>query len=142
MSVKALKRKTASAIGVSRSFGRVVCVNRKLTICTQDVQTENIQSSAFYGRAFLLCNNVFYNFCQIIISALNKSPSTVTLKVPPHCSTQLLAIASPSPLPSVVRDFSPRTNRSHISSAVKSILLREMFLTVTHTLPSALCAVM
>jgi len=53
VSVKALKRKAASAISVSRSFGRVVCVNRKLTLCTQDVQTENIQSSAFIAELFL-----------------------------------------------------------------------------------------
>ena len=58
MSVKAVKRKAVSAISVLRSFGRVVCVNRKLTLCTQDVQTENIQSSAFFRcRAFLMYAN-------------------------------------------------------------------------------------
>ena len=58
MSVKALKRKTVSAISVSWSFGWVVCANRKLTLCTQDVQTENIQSSAsFLGGAFLMYKN-------------------------------------------------------------------------------------
>ena len=58
MSVKALKRKAVSAISVSWSFGWVVCANRKLTLCTQDVQTENIQSSAsFLGRAFLMYAN-------------------------------------------------------------------------------------
>lgn len=53
MSVKALKRKAVSAISVSWSFGWVVCANRKLTLCTQDVQTENIQSSAVMAGLFL-----------------------------------------------------------------------------------------
>ena len=53
MSVKALKRKAVSAISVSRSFGWVVCANRKLTLCTQDVQTENIQSSAVMAELFI-----------------------------------------------------------------------------------------
>lgn len=53
MSVKALKRKAVSASSVSWSFGWVVCANRKLTLCTQDVQTENIQSSAIMAGLFL-----------------------------------------------------------------------------------------
>jgi len=53
VSVKALKRKAVSAISVSWSFGWVVCANRKLTLCTQDVQTENIQSSAVMAGLFL-----------------------------------------------------------------------------------------
>lgn len=52
MSAKVMRRKAVSAFSVSWSFGRVVCVNRKLTLCTLDVQTENIQSSAVMAGLF------------------------------------------------------------------------------------------
>ena len=64
MSVKALKRKAMSAISVSWNFGWVVCANRKLTLCTQDVQTENIQSSAVMAGLFL-CMQVEENMDKL-----------------------------------------------------------------------------
>ena len=47
---------------------------------------------------------------------LNRSPSISTCMVPPCSSTKLLAMARPSPLPSVFLDLSPRTKRSVKSS--------------------------
>lgn len=59
MSVRAWKQKAVSASSILWSSGRVVCADRKLTLCTQDVQTENIQSSAINGRAFYLGDGFF-----------------------------------------------------------------------------------
>ena len=48
---------------------------------------------------------------------LNRSPSMVRRKSPPWSDMRLVAMDSPSPLPSVDRELSPRTNRSVSSSA-------------------------
>ena len=44
------------------------------------------------------------------IFAANTSPSVLTEKLPPQASVKLFAIERPRPLPSVVRDLSPRVN--------------------------------
>ena len=57
--------------------------------------------------------------------------------VPPWTSTKLLAMASPSPEPSVLRDVSPRTNRSVSSSGDTSSSLAEILRMVISTWPSS-----
>ena len=65
-------------------------------------------------------------------SALNKSPSIIILKLPPHSSVKLFAIASPNPFPSPVLALSPRTNRSVISSDFAAS--RILYCSLTHFL--------
>ena len=67
----------------------------------------------------------------------NKSSSTSSFMVPPWTSTKLLAMASPSPEPSVLRDVSPRTNRSVSSSGDTSSSLAEILRMVISTWPSS-----
>ena len=57
-------------------------------------------------------------------------------KVPPWSSVRLRAMDRPRPEPSVVRDSSPRTNRSMSRSAGMLRGWREMFLMDRTTLPS------
>ena len=67
--------------------------------------------------------------------ALNRSPSTTSSKVPPWSSVRLLAMDSPRPEPSVVRDSSPRTKRSISRSGGTFRGSRETFFTDRLTLP-------
>ena len=55
------------------------------------------------------------------ISALKRSASVSIWKLPPWRPTKLFTIARPRPEPSVLRDSSPRTKRSVISSGNKSL---------------------
>ena len=71
MIVKALKRNIVSAGSFSWSFGRVVCVNRKLTLCTQDVQTENIQCPVNNGAFFVKRRRKMYKLQERAISFRN-----------------------------------------------------------------------
>ena len=72
---------------------------------------------------------------------LKRSPSMAMENVPFCSSTRLLAMFSPSPLPSVVRELSPRTKRSISSSGSMLSASREMFLNENATVsPSRLAA--
>ena len=53
-----------------------------------------------------------------VIEALNRSPSTPMKKMPPISCVRLFAMESPSPLPSVVLEASPRIKRSVSYSAL------------------------
>lgn len=53
-----------------------------------------------------------------VIEALNRSPSTPMKKMPPISCVRLFAMESPSPLPSVVLEASPRIKRSVRSPAL------------------------
>ena len=71
-------------------------------------------SSSLTSSAAVLCSTGHR------IITRNKSASTSTFIFPFCSSTKLLAIAIPRPEPSVLRDWSPRTKRSVISSGLKS----------------------
>ena len=61
------------------------------------------------------------------IVTLNKSPSKYRLNFPPCNSVKLVAIESPSPLPSVFLEVSPLTNLCINSSADMFSLSFEVF---------------
>ena len=71
------------------------------------------------------------------ISALKRSASVSIWKLPPWRPTKLFTIARPRPEPSVLRDSSPRTKRSVISSGLKVSSVAEIFFRrIIHLSPS------
>ncbi|CAN3994245.1 Molybdenum cofactor biosynthesis protein B, partial [Dysosmobacter welbionis] len=69
-------------------------------------------------------------------TTLNRSPSTVSSRVPFWSSVRLRAMERPRPFPSPPRAASPRTNRSSSSSAGISNGAREVFLKEITAWPS------
>ena len=77
-----------------------------------------------------------------VIEALNRSPSTPMKKMPPISCVRLFAMESPSPLPSVVLEASPRIKRYVRSPALLFSNARERsetFLMENVTFSSSTC---
>ena len=72
-----------------------------------------------------------------VTSARNRSASMDSRNVPPISCTRLCAMDSPSPLPSVCREASPRTKRSISSSGEMFSSARDTFLKLSVICPSA-----
>ena len=72
-----------------------------------------------------------------VTSARNRSASMDSRNVPPIRCTRLRAMESPSPLPSVWREVSPRTKRSISSSGEMFSSARDIFLKLMVICPSA-----
>ena len=72
-----------------------------------------------------------------VTSARNRSASMDSRNVPPISCTRLRAMESPSPLPSVWREVSPRTKRSISSSGEMFSSARDTFLKLMVICPSA-----
>ena len=72
-----------------------------------------------------------------VTSARNRSASMDSRNVPPIRCTRLRAMESPSPLPSVWREVSPRTKRSISSSGEMFSSARDTFLKLMVICPSA-----
>ena len=83
------------------------------------------------GGLFVAVYSAMLN-CSV---TLNRSPSTVSSSRPFCSCTRLRAMLRPRPLPSVLRELSPRTKRYISSSPLMFSWLAEMFRKVTTALP-------
>ena len=66
----------------------------------------------FFNYFFFFIFDIFFQIHGNDRLTRNWSPSISMVSVPPHASVNAFAIASPSPLPSVCLDLSPRKKRS------------------------------